>query len=85
MAKGKKKTTSASTSDKRGFYDKLVLNLFMIQLFGIDVLSEQYVQGKSGHKKRVRPFRKLSERLENCSLDGLADDGLHHYLSLIHI
>ena len=79
MAKGKKKTTSASTSDKRGFYDKLVLNLFMIQLFGIDVLSEQYVQGKSGHKKRVRPFRKLSERLENCSLDGLADDGLHHY------
>ncbi|MEG2001317.1 MAG: hypothetical protein RR053_08000, partial [Evtepia sp.] len=51
----------------------------MIQLFGIDVLSEQSVEGKNGHRKRVRPFRKLSERLENCTRDGLADDGLHFY------
>lgn len=74
-----KKTTGKKGKNRSDFYDKLVLNLFIIHLFGIDVFSPQYIDGKNGGKQSVRPFRKLSERLENCTVDGLADDGLHHY------
>ena len=73
-----KKSTRAKSKPSSEFYDKLVLNLFLIHLFGIDVFSPQYMAGKDGKRQSVRPFRKLSERLETCTQDGLADDGLHY-------
>ena len=63
---------------KIGFQDKLVLNLFLINQFGIDPLQEQYA-GSGSTRRKVRPFRKLSEKLEDCRMEGLADDGLHHF------
>lgn len=74
-----KKSARAKSKPSSEFYDKLVLNLFLIHLFGIDVFSPQYMAGKDGKRQSVRPFRKLSERLETCTQDGLADDGLHYY------
>lgn len=63
---------------KIGFQDKLVLNLFLISLFGIDPLLDQY-SGSGSTRRKVRPFRKLSEKLDDCRTEGLADDGLHHF------
>ena len=71
---GRTGKTQQTPLRNRDFYDKLVLNLFLIHLFGIDVFKKQ-----SRHGYEVRPFRKLTERLENCRVEGLADDGLHHY------
>lgn len=70
-----KKSAQAKSKPSSEFYDKLVLNLFLIHLFGIDVFSPQYMAGEDGKRQSVRPFRKLSERLETCTQDGLADDG----------
>ncbi|MBO7330133.1 MAG: DEAD/DEAH box helicase family protein [Lentisphaeria bacterium] len=72
MARGKKTQSAAPKS--RDFYDKLVLNLFLIHLFGINVFEEYQKNGQA-----IRPFRRLTERLEGCKLEGLADDGLHYY------
>ena len=62
-----KKTKKA----KLAFADKLVLNQWMISLFGVDPLAD-------GYKKDDRPFHKLTKGLKACP-EGLDSDGLHHF------
>ncbi len=60
------------------FRDKLVLNQWLISLFGIDPLVEHRINGNS-----VRPFHKLAEPIRDPRLEGLDKDNLHffyHYL-----
>jgi superfamily II DNA or RNA helicase len=71
MARPKSTKSSASVSHK--FRDKLLLNQWLISLFGIDPL-------KKGGK---RPFHCLSEPLRQRGLEGFGADKLHrffHYL-----
>lgn len=56
------------------FRNKLVLNQWLISLFGIDPLAEHKLQGKA-----IRPFHKLAEPIRNPSLEGLDKDNLHHF------
>jgi len=56
------------------FRNKLVLNQWLISLFGIDPLAEHKLQGKT-----IRPFHKLAEPIRNPSLEGLDTDNLHHF------
>jgi len=55
------------------FSEKLVLNQWLISLFGIDPLATHTHQGKA-----VRPFHALTQTLRDCR-EGLAEDKLHHY------
>jgi hypothetical protein len=68
MVKSKNKGLKA-----HNFRNKLLLNQWLISLFGIDPLSEKY-QGASA----PRPFHDLAEPLRNCS-EGLDHDNLHHF------
>ncbi|MBF0468244.1 MAG: DEAD/DEAH box helicase family protein [Desulfamplus sp.] len=52
------------------FRDKLLLNQWLISLFGIDPLQE-------GTKKR--PFHKLAEPIRDPKLEGLDKDNLHNF------
>lgn len=56
------------------FRDKLVLNQWLISLFGIDPLVENKVNGRV-----VRPFHKLADPIRDPSLEGLDKDNLHHF------
>lgn len=56
------------------FRNKLVLNQWLISLFGIDPLIEH----KIGNRV-VRPFHKLAEPLVNEHLDGLDESGRHYF------
>ena len=56
------------------FRDKLLLNQWLISLFGIDPLSEH----KEGNKK-VRPFHVLSSPIRDPRLEGLDSDNLHFF------
>ncbi len=61
------------------FRNKLVLNQWMISLFGIDPLIEH-----RDHGNVVRPFHKLAEPIRDSRLEGLDKDNLHnfyHYLA----
>lgn len=63
---------------QHGFRNKLLLNQWLISLFGIDPLAEHKVNGKV-----VRPFHKLAEPIRDPRLEGLDKDNLHffyHYL-----
>jgi len=64
----------------RSFYDRLVLNLFLMEQFGIDTLSEQ----RDPNGVIIRPFRVMSRSLESCRDEGLASDGLHHFYHILH-
>ncbi len=52
------------------FRDKLLLNQWLISLFGIDPLRED---------TRKRPFHKLAETLRDSRLEGLDKDNLHNF------
>jgi len=52
------------------FRDKLLLNQWLISLFGIDPLQEA---------SKTRPFHKLSEPIRDPRLEGLDKDNLHHF------
>ncbi|GLR63212.1 DEAD/DEAH box helicase family protein [Marinospirillum insulare] len=69
-----KKTTRKSTKKQLAFRNKLVLNQWLISLFGIDPLAEHKLQGKT-----IRSFHKLAEPIRNPSLEGLDTDNLHHF------
>jgi hypothetical protein len=56
------------------FRDKLVLNQWLISLFGIDPLKEHKQQGQT-----VRPFRLLTDPISDPRLEGLNHDNLHHF------
>ncbi|MDM7857431.1 hypothetical protein [Thiopseudomonas acetoxidans] len=62
------------TKKQLAFRNKLVLNQWLISLFGIDPLAEHKLQGKT-----IRPFHKLAEPIRNPSLEGLDKDNLHHF------
>jgi len=59
---------------KHDFRNKLLLNQWLISLFGIDPLVEHRVNGKI-----VRPFHKLADPIRDSSQEGLNHDNLHHF------
>lgn len=70
---------SARGPQPHAFRNKLLLNQWLISLFGVDPLLEQHINGKT-----VRPFHKLAEPIRDAQLEGLDSDNLHrfyHYLS----
>lgn len=56
---------------KLEFSQKLVLNQWLISLFGVDPLAD-------GYKRGEKPFHKLAEHLR-ITREGLDADGLHHF------
>jgi diguanylate cyclase (GGDEF)-like protein/PAS domain S-box-containing protein len=59
---------------QRSFGNKLVINQWLISLFGIDPLARHTVNGKS-----VRSFHKLADPIRNSWLEGLGKDNLHYF------
>ncbi|NCB39977.1 MAG: restriction endonuclease subunit R, partial [Erysipelotrichia bacterium] len=56
------------------FRDKLILNQWLISLFGIDVFKEH-----KGHGKKERPFHKLAQPIKDQRFEGLDNDNLHRF------
>jgi hypothetical protein len=56
------------------FRNKLLLNQWLISLFGIDPFIEHKVDGKT-----VRPFHQLAESIRDPRLEGLDKDNLHYF------
>lgn len=52
------------------FRDKLLLNQWLLSLFGIDPLDED---------AKIRPFHQLAEPIRDPRLEGLDKDNLHHF------
>src|SRR5690606_9141722 len=65
---------AAKTAKQHAFRNKLVLNHWLISLFGVDPLVDQQVNGKS-----VRPFHRLAEPIRDARLEGLDNDNLHYF------
>lgn len=59
---------------QHSFRNKLVLNQWLLSLFGIDPLAKHTVNGKS-----VRSFHKLADPIRNSRLEGLDKDNLHYF------
>ncbi|HOD39552.1 MAG TPA: DEAD/DEAH box helicase family protein, partial [Candidatus Wallbacteria bacterium] len=59
---------------KHNFKDKLILNQWLISLFGIDPLIDHIVKGK-----KMRPFNKLADMVEGSKTEGLGEDNLHYF------
>lgn len=57
-----------------GFRNKLLLNQWLISLFGVDPLTEHTINGRA-----VRPFHKLAESIRDPRLEGLDKDNLHFF------
>lgn len=62
------------TGKSHSFRNKLLLNQWVISLFGIDPLAEH----KVGNKK-VRPFHLLADPIRSRKIEGLDHDNLHHF------
>ena len=60
-----------SKKSKLEFSQKLVLNQWLISLFGVDPLAD-------GYKRSEKPFHKLVEHLRETR-EGLDADGFHHF------
>lgn len=58
---------------QHAFRDKLLLNQWLISLFGIDPLSTQ------PNDRQDRPFYRLAAPVKNPELEGLDNDNLHHF------
>ena len=56
------------------FRNKLLLNQWLISLFGIDPLTESWLRDQ-----KVRPFRLLADPIKNPRLKGLDHDNLHYF------
>ena len=59
---------------QHNFRDKLVLNQWLVSLFGINPLVEHRVDGQM-----IRPFHRLAEPIRNPRQEGLDHDNLHHF------
>jgi len=59
---------------KHNFKDKLILNQWLISLFGIDPLRDHTVNGK-----KMRPFHKLADMIIGSKIEGLDKDNLHYF------
>jgi len=68
----KKKRSGGLKSHK--FKNKLLLNQWLISLFGIDPTGEHNIRGE-----RVRPFHLISRWIKDSSLEGLDEDNLHYF------
>jgi len=62
------------TQKSHKFKNKLVLNQWLISLFGIDPLSDKYGPGST-----KRPFHELARILRDSRLEGADVDGLHRF------
>ena len=62
---------AGSSLPKMEFPQKLVLNQWLISLFGVDPLADGYGPGE-------KPFHKLVEQLR-ITREGLDEDGFHHF------
>ena len=56
------------------FRNKILLNQWLVSLFGIDPLQEHNLNGKI-----VRPFHVLADPVKNLRAEGLDHDNLHHF------
>ncbi len=56
------------------FKRKLLLNQWLISLFGIDPLAESTLRDQ-----KARPFHVLAEPIKDFRLEGLDNDNLHHF------
>lgn len=61
------------------FADKLVLNQWLISLFGIDPLAKHQHKGRT-----VRPLYMLTKTLADC-LEGLGPNNLHHFYTQLQL
>jgi hypothetical protein len=59
---------------RHSFRNKLLLNQWLVSLFGIDPLAENRWRGHA-----VRPFHLLAEPIRDPRLEGLDHDNLHHF------
>ena len=59
---------------QHAFRDKLLLNQWLVSLFGIDPLAENKLRGQ-----HVRPFHLLADRIKDPRLEGLDHDNLHQF------
>jgi len=66
--------TRAAAQPKHAFRNKLVLNQWLISLFGIDPLHPHTIDDKA-----VLPYQVLSHHLKDIRTEGLGPDGLHVY------
>lgn len=73
MPKGKTKGR-ARGPEKHAFRNKLLLNQWLISLFGIDPLVEHKVNGKI-----VRPFHRLAAPIRDSRMEGLDADNIHKF------
>ena len=64
----------ASSGKSHEFRNKLLLNQWLISLFGIDPLRENKLGGKT-----VRPFHVLSDPIRDSRQEGLDADNLHRF------
>ena len=61
-------------SKEHNFRDKLVLNQWLVNLFGIDPFAHNELNGRS-----VRPFHMLADVIKRHSSEGLNNDNLHFF------
>jgi hypothetical protein len=71
MAKPK---SSANSPKQHLFRDKLLLNQWLISLFGIDPLKEHQLGAQ-----KVRAFQILTDPIKDPRLEGVDNDNLHHF------
>ena len=64
----------ARSPEPDSFRDKLLLNQWLISLFGIDSLAEQ-----NEDNKKVRPFHVLSRSIRDPQSEGPDTDNLHFF------
>jgi len=76
MIKGAGKTRKAKVAElpPHKFKDKLLLNQWMLSLFGIDPL-----KGHTLHGTKARAFHILTDSIKDPRLEGLDNDNLHHF------
>ncbi|MBN2054263.1 DEAD/DEAH box helicase family protein [bacterium] len=63
---------------KHAFRNELVLNQYLIGLFGIDPLAKHHLNGKI-----VRPFHVLADKLRDPASEALGDDNLHRFYHIL--
>lgn len=61
-------------SQEHDYRDKLLLNQWLVSLFGIDTFADNELNGQS-----VRPFHVLTDELKNRSQEDLGNDNLHFF------
>ncbi|HQL15568.1 MAG TPA: hypothetical protein PK161_07485, partial [Candidatus Cloacimonadota bacterium] len=60
-----------TTLQTHKFTNKLILNQWLMSLFGIDPLQE--------YKDNTRPFHRLAAPIKDAGLEGYDTDGLHKF------